>query len=176
MEKTINKKVELHSVEFKNSIKTWLETHHIQIKSGDNDMSSQFLQFVFDYNNIKLSKVDFQKRKRIKNVVEQQDLCIAKRANGERCTRHKKEKHELCGTHIKGIPHGVVNVDAINNVKQKKKTEVWIQEIKGIHYYIDDSNNVYKTEDILANKTSPSIIASWSLTAEGVYTIPAFGI
>ena len=29
---------------------------------------------------------------------------------------------------------------------------VWPQEINGILYYIDNYNNVYKTEDIIANK------------------------
>ena len=175
MEKNINTKIESHSLEFKKSLKKWLETNSAQVKVGSNDITSQFLQFIYDSNKLMLTKEDFQKRKRIKNLVEPHNLCIAKRANGEQCTRHKKDSDTLCGTHIKGTPHGIVNVDN-TKLTTIKKTEVWVQEIKGIHYYIDDSNNVYKAEDILSNKPSPGIIANWSLTNEGVYTIPSFGI
>lgn len=175
MEKNINTKIETHSVNFKNSLKNWLKTNSAQLKCGSNDVTSEFLQFIYDYNKLILTKEDFQKRKRIKNLVEPQYLCIAKRANGEQCTRHKKDNDTLCGTHSKGTPHGILNLDNVN-IKTTKKTEVWAQEIKGIHYYIDDSNNVYKAEDILSNKQSPCIIAKWNLTHEGVYTIPDFGI
>jgi hypothetical protein len=175
MEKNMNKKVDVYNLEFKNAIKKWLETNSAQVKNGSNDNTSQFLQFVFDYNKLTLTKEDFQKRKRIKNLVALQDLCIAKRANGERCTRHKKDNAQLCGTHIKGTPHGVTDINT-DNIVSLKKTEVWVQEIKGINYYIDNMNNVYKPEDVLSNKNSPSIIAKWSLTKDGIYTIPYFGI
>jgi hypothetical protein len=56
------------------------------------------------------------------------------------------------------------------------KVEIWVQEIKGINYYIDNVNNVYKTEDIISNKTVPSIIAKWKLNTNNKYTIPEFGI
>ena len=56
-----------------------------------------------------LSKEDFQKRKRVKNVVPQFERCGAKRANGEQCTRRKKDDSCFCGTHVKGTPHGEVS-------------------------------------------------------------------
>ena len=34
----------------------------------------------------------------------------------------------------------------------------------------------YKPEDIIANKTSPAVIALWAFSPTGTYTIPAFGI
>jgi len=46
--------------------------------------------------------------------------------------------------------------------------EVQIQEIKGILYYIDTSNNVYKTEDILCNSKNPRIIAKYGVE-DGIY-------
>ena len=173
MERRVAKKLDCHFSEFKNDIKKWFQENGCEI-IGDGNKSS-FLQYIFDYDNVSLSKEDFQKRKRIKNVVPQYDRCCAYRANNEQCTRRKKDGSNYCGTHIKGTPHGIVNVDN-TKLTTIKKTEVWVQEIKGIHYYIDDSNNVYKAEDILSNKQSPGIIATWSLTNEGVYTIPSFGI
>ena len=61
----------------------------------------------------------------------------------------KKDDSNFCGTHDKNRPHGVIN-DI--NTEQALNKIVWIQEINGIHYYIDDFNNIYKTEDILENK------------------------
>jgi hypothetical protein len=52
-----------------------------------------------------------------------------------------------------------------------KKVEVWAQDIKGIIYYIDKSNNVYKAEDIMSNKKNPSVIAKYEKNGDD-YTIP----
>ncbi len=54
MEKNINTKIESHSLEFKNSLKKWLETNSAQVKVGSNDITSQFLQFIYDYNKLML--------------------------------------------------------------------------------------------------------------------------
>ena len=62
------------------------------------------------------------------------------------------------------------------SLTQNKKIEIWVQEIKGINYHIDNSNNVYKAEDILSNKKQPAIIAQWSLNHNNAYQIPEFGI
>ena len=183
MEKIINKKIDTHQVDFKNQIKLWFETHNACIQggssgsSGNTDLKSEFLQFVFDSPNIVFDKEDFQKRKRIKNIVASDHLCIAKRANGQQCTRSKKHNNgDFCGTHIKGTPHGEINTKPDDKGKTMTKIEIWVQEIKGINYYIDSNNNVYKPEDIISNKQNPAIIAKWSLSETGVYKIPTFGI
>lgn len=179
MERNINKKVEQYQVEFKNDIKKWLQSESAKITSskGTDDLTSKFLQFIFDYNSLSFNKDDFQKRKRIKNIVPSNDLCIAKRANGEQCTRRKKDETcDFCGTHIKGTPHGEINSNVDDKAKIISKVDIWVQEIKGINYYIDSLNNVYKPEDIISNKQNPAVIAKWSLTDAGVYKIPLFGI
>ncbi len=58
----------------------------------------------------------------------------------------------------------------------KTKIEVWVQEIKGIHYFIDQNNNVYQTEDIISNKSNPDIIAKWVLNDNSDYSIEEFYI
>jgi hypothetical protein len=100
------------------------------------------------------------KRKRVKSVVPQYERCNAKRANGEQCTRKRKLDLCFCGTHEKGRPHG--EIDDQQKTNNVKNIEVWVQDIKGIHYYIDDFGNIYKTEDIISNKTNPSIIAKYA--------------
>jgi hypothetical protein len=57
---------------------------------------------------------------------------------------------QFCGTHIKGQPYGI-ETKQDKTKQQMKKIEIWVQDIKGINYYIDSSNNVYKPEDIIAN-------------------------
>ena len=176
MEKRISKRIEQHQIEFKNAIKGFVDKNGCRLHGTkqDSDLTSEFLKFVFDFENLTLTKDDFRKRKRVKNQVPQYERCTAKRANGEQCTRRRKDGACFCGTHIKGTPHGVIDSD--NETKTVTKIEVWVQEIKGINYYIDDSNNVYLPEDILSNSTSPRKIGVWSLTESGDYQIPALGV
>lgn len=173
MERRVAKKLDSHFTEFKNDIKNWFQENSCEIIGDAN--KSAFLQYIFDYDNVSLSKEDFQKRKRIKNVVPQYDRCCAYRANNEQCTRRKKDGSNYCGTHIKGTPHGIVSSTDVTDVKIKKK-QIWAEEIKGICYYIDDSNNVYDHEDIIKNKENPKIIAKYKVDFEGKYSIPEYGI
>ena len=113
-----------------------------------------------------LEKSDFVKRKRTKNCIPADDRCIAKRANNEQCSRRKKENCLYCGTHSKGIPHGVMNKEE----HQYTKKEVWAEDIQGIIYYIDSEHNVYRNEDVMKNLVNPSIIGKWSKLGT-VYTI-----
>ena len=53
-------------------------------------LCKQLTKFVYEYEKLKLTKEDFMKRKRVKNMVPIQQRCLAKRANGEQCTRKKK--------------------------------------------------------------------------------------
>ncbi len=129
-------------------------------RGGKNDIDAyhaDLMEMVTDYDKIKLCGDDLVKRKRVKNIVPLFDRCIAKRANGEQCTRRKKEGEGYCGTHTKGRPHGSVN-ETPENMVTNKKVEVWIQEIKGIVYYVDAEKNVYDPEDILLNKINPKVI------------------
>lgn len=111
---------------------------------------------------------DLVKRRRSKNSVPVNELCIARRANGERCTRHKKGFGDCCGTHSKGAPLGMIST--VEQSIPHTKLEVWTEDFNGIVYYIDAHHNVYKTEDVLKNKPNPSIYAKWQKIND-VYTI-----
>ena len=79
----------------------------------------------------------------------------------------------FCGTHVKGTPHGVFSEE--ENVEGSKKTiQIWVEDIKGIVYYIDGCENVYNTEDVVSNVENPRIIAKWEKNDEGEYRIPEF--
>jgi hypothetical protein len=173
MENRITKKVESYLTEFKQDVKDWFDKNDTNmVGSSGNNSKSEFLQFIFDYNAINLSKEDFTKRKRVKNQVPGQLRCCAKRANGEQCTRRKKENEEYCGTHIKGTPNGKVDCD-IEEPNLAKKRNIWVQEIKGIQYFIDEQGNVYNHGDVLGNKINPNIIAKYVKNGES-YSIPEF--
>jgi hypothetical protein len=167
MEKRINKKCELFVQEFKSDIKKYMDSRNLSKDSQYSD----FLQYLYDYPSIKLSKEYFQKRKRIKNIVPQFDRCTAKRANGEQCTRRKKDSSEYCGTHVKGTPHGEIVIDASIDSSISNKVEIQLQEIQGIHYYIDKNYNVYKMEDIINNSKSPSVISKYKIMPNGEYKL-----
>uniref|UniRef100_A0A6C0BAM5 Uncharacterized protein n=1 Tax=viral metagenome TaxID=1070528 RepID=A0A6C0BAM5_9ZZZZ len=170
MERRINKRIEAYITTFKDELR-----EKVLNFDAENEMSrNQLIQYIYDYERLTLEKDDFMKRKRVKNVVPFFDRCCAKRANGEQCTRRKKEGDEYCGTHMKGTPHGVA--ESQNEVKdQNQKIEVWAQDIQGIIYYIDKTGNVYQAEDIICNKINPKIIAKYIKTGE-IFSIPQFGI
>lgn len=170
MEKRLNKKVEAYISTFKDSIKEKTS----QLGLAKDDRINHLIQYIYEYDKLYFVKEDFQKRKRVKNYVPICDRCCAKRASSEQCSRKKKDNTEYCGTHLKGTPHGIINND--NEVKNTThKIEVFTKDIRGIIYYLDNSNNVYQTEDIMNSKTNPKIIAKYDKIGDE-YTIPAFGI
>lgn len=171
MERRINKKIENYISEFKDNIRN--KTCELGISSLPE--LKPLIQYICDYDRLTLDKEDFMKRKRVKNVVHLTNRCCAKRANNEQCTRRRKnDSVEYCGTHLKGTPHGVCDLNT--GIKQQgQKVEVWAQDIKGIIYYIDNNNNVYKIEDIMQSKQNPEVIAKYIRVGE-TYMIPEFDI
>lgn len=166
MDKRINNKTRTYIQQFKNDIKGVISKSNI----AGTENANALLQFIYDYQPLEFTKTDFQKRKRVKNVVPYFERCCALRANGEQCTRRKKDSEKFCGTHIKGIPHGEIN--QVTQEPTHTKRTVWAQDIKGIIYYIDKQNNVYDPQDVLNNTVNPKIIAKYQLS-DGEYSIPA---
>lgn len=192
MERNINMLIENEFTKYKNKIKTEiveLINQNKQYENIDNNVIEKInsklmllLQELYDYPILKLEHDVFQKRKRTKNFVELQHRCIAYRANGEQCTRKKKSQY-FCGTHLKGTPHGYIKIDtnSLPQIDGNIKVQVWTQDIGGIHYYIDDNNNVYDSDAILFNEDCPSVIAKYTKsidqeTGEIVYHIPEFNL
>lgn len=165
MEKRIAVKIEEHIDEFKTNIKLFLEKNN----NIDFSAKSELLKYIYDYQNLTLTKEDFVKRKRSKSIVPVYLKCQARRATGEQCTRKHKEDSKFCGTHDKNRPHGIIDSD--NSVENNlKKKEVFVQEFNGINYYIDHANNIYSSDDILSNKTDPNIIGKYTII-DGIYKI-----
>ena len=173
MEKRINEQLKQYLSKFKDDIRDKM----VELSLGETDKVNELLEYVYEYNRLSFEKEDFMKRRRVKNSVPIENRCNAKRANGEQCTRKRKDDCEFCGTHYKGTPNGLMqNQLECSEINSMQKLEVFAEEIKGIVYYVDKFTNVYKTEDILSEKQNPEIIAKYVLTDDNKYTIPEFGL
>lgn len=198
MERRIGAKIDSYTIAFKDEVASKLRDLNAAVaavsntkhnaadadsKDKDQQMQNQqvdslfkqIISFVYDYEKLKLTKEDFMKRKRVKNIVPAQHRCHAKRANGEQCTRKKKAGCDYCGTHTKGVPNSIMD-DAENGSSSaikvsQQNVNVWVQNIKGIEYFIDAKNNVYKHEDVIDNTANPQIIAKCSKNESGLYSI-----
>lgn len=171
MERRLNTKVEQYLTSFKDGIRDKI----IALDITQDDNISQLIEYIYDYNRLTVNKEDFIKRKRVKNSIPENNRCMAKRANGEQCTRRRKHECEFCGTHSKGTPHGLMT--AQQNVGQQNMTiDLIVKEIKGIVYYIDKFNNVYNTEDVMQSKENPRIIARYEKIDDKTFTISQLGL
>uniref|UniRef100_A0A6C0BRQ4 Uncharacterized protein n=1 Tax=viral metagenome TaxID=1070528 RepID=A0A6C0BRQ4_9ZZZZ len=170
MEKRIESKVHKYINTFKDDIKEKMnELGLVDVTNSDNNMSN-LLRYIFDYQGVDWDKDDFTRRKRVKNCVPSIDRCMAKRANGEQCTRRRKDNFQYCGTHSKGTPHGEYQ---INSQKTNEDTviELTVHDINGIMYYIDNDNNVYNQAHVLSNKLNPDCVGKRIALSDGRYKI-----
>lgn len=177
MEKRINKKISEYTSTYKLHIKDSL-LKLCEENLIEKEKFANVIQTLYDYPSLCLTPSDFQKRKRIKNIVPLHERCCALKAASQQCTRRKKNDSDYCGTHVKGIPYGIVSAsDIINETSESvdKTVVVTAHDFSGIIYYIDDTENVYDTVDIHNNKTNPKVIAKYTIDS-GIYKIPQFNI
>ena len=127
------------------------------------------LEKIFHYESLNIDLAQFTKKKRVRNVIATEERCCAYRADKERCTRKKKDGHDVCGTHMKGTPHGMINSE--ETTVTTKKIEVFTRDIQGIVYYIDTNNNVYSSSEILRNKPCPTIIGKCIENSDGTFAM-----
>ncbi len=140
---------------------------------GEVEKVNSLLEYIYEYKRLVYSSEDVSKRNRVKNEINEECRCIARRkSNNEQCTRKQKEGSKYCGTHNKQILIEEINEE---NTLEKKRIDVVARCISGVIYYIDKYENVYNTADILEGKENPSIIAK-AKVINGVFTIPLLNI
>ena len=171
MEKRLNTRIETYITTFKDDIRKKIIEMGFEEKSKTNEL----IEYIYEYTRLTLEKDDFAKRKRVKNAIPISNRCHALRANGEQCTRQRKDNCEFCGTHSKGAPHGLLSQNGQPVPPITQKLEVIAEEIKGIVYYIDQFQNVYKTEDILKGVCNPQVIARYEKCGH-TSRIPSWGL
>ena len=131
MERRLNKKINDYVHDFKKNVIEQIQSVN---KNNQGDMIG-VINYIYQYDKFEVSKDDFMKRKRVKSMVPVYERCCAKRANGEQCTRRKKNDCQYCGTHSKGTPHGMISDQEPQFTTTK--VEVNAIDIKGIVYYLD---------------------------------------
>lgn len=155
MENRINRIVETYLVEFKDGMRNVINRTDIH-----NTDKTTLLEFLYNYEKLEITKENITKRKRVKNVLPVIDRCIACRANGEQCTRRRKEENEYCGTHVKNRPYGIIT--NMSNIQNTVLVSLRVEEVNGIIYHVDELNNVYHNEDIISKVDTPRIIGKFS--------------
>lgn len=159
MDKRMNVLLENYLIHFKNNIKQKTTELDFSEKSKVNDL----LEYVYEYERLIFSKDDFVKRKRVQNTIPEDLRCLANKSCNERCTRRRKEGSEYCGIH-----HKHITTEEQDTVK---KIDVIAKEMEGIVYYVDEFQNVYRTEDILNEKENPRVVAKYEQLAGCRYVI-----
>jgi len=164
MESRINKTIVTYIRSFKSDIGD-------KVKSMDlgDVKTSELMRFIFDYQKLTLKSNDFNKRKRLKNSIPVTNRCSACKANGDQCTRRRRADTEFCGTHSKGVPHGLIK-DTVSSENQNQTVDIFGEDVNGIIYYMDKFSNVYKMEDIMMQNENPTVIGEYTFI-NGVYDI-----
>ena len=91
MERRLTAKVQQHVTNFKNILID---------KINNNANANELKHFISSYDMIEITPDDFIKRKRVKNNIAPCERCMAKRANGEQCSRRKLGQDKLFVEHI----------------------------------------------------------------------------
>lgn len=116
MEAHLQKKVNTYCSTFKHAIFGELDTiiaNLNNLSNTDTDYAIKQLQELkmkatfIPYPEV--DKVVFKKKKRLHNIVAENELCTALCFGGIRCSRRRQGGMVFCGTHIKGQPNGTLN-------------------------------------------------------------------
>ena len=92
----------------------------------------------------------------------QEERCMGRKADGQQCTRRKKDNSCYCGSHIKKLTCGHINDGQVITPREKGKRgrkkkitdsdnrkkfiEAWVDSDLGPDYLIDRNNFVYKND------------------------------
>lgn len=140
-----------------------LQAFHEQTKKILLDISIKYSiskdELYIDYLNSDILKNPsyLKKTRKKKNLTTNtQCLCMARKQDGNQCTRRRKDNLEFCGKHINNRKYG--RIDDHSNIVDKLAEDdnyimTWVEEFNGKEYLVD-SNDIIYTKDV----SSPIII------------------
>lgn len=176
MRKHLKNKMDKYTNTFKRDVIEWVvknqgSSNDNSNHMGMNDMNmTNFIKFVNSYEAF--NDVTAPVKKTQSGI----GICNARRADGEQCTRRIQCKNgtntpglKFCGTHSKGVPYGEIENQVVQPVIRRRY--VFVENINGIGYYVDDKDNIYKTEDVYHNVNDPQIIGIRTKLPSGEYGI-----
>lgn len=166
MDKKINKTIEDYIVSFKDALKQ--KILKLELGKGDGTATTakvnDFLEYLNEYEKLVIDKEEFVKKTRPLPVIPSENRCNGILQNSEQCARRKLPNLHYCGSHCKKLPYGSLSNDSVENTQ----VVVFETSIQGIIYYVDEFDNIYKTEDILNGVKNPEIVAHLSkVTVDG---------
>ena len=150
------------------------------IVSGINDIVNNRIKFVLKELSKDNKDIDYNKlvkkycvappntlfkKKNIKNVIDKNIQCMAKKADGKQCTRRRRIKDnegniispsvDYCGKHLKCIKFGRIDdEEKFKNSGNYIKTRR--ENIDGEYYLVDPTNNAVFTY----NKNNPILVGN----------------
>lgn len=139
--------------------------------SVEKTKANELYQFINDLEKPVILPGEFASSKKPIPIVKEEERCVAIIMNGKQCQRKKTKNSCYCGTHGKQLSTttasssqvisvegggGATTDETIPQTVCMEKVEVEIREIRGIPYYVDKRNNVYKHEEI--HQPNPTII------------------
>lgn len=109
-------------------------------------------------------KVGIDTTQKKSRMIPMEERCMAKRANGGRCTRRRKTEH-FCGTHSKMNDESMI--DDTKEVGELRDMIITNIDIRGITYFTDQDKYLYMPSDILKSAPQPRIIGRYAINDEG---------
>ena len=154
MSETINGEFILNSltVIFNNKLKHILNEISVNYNINIDTLVQKYCEPNLSISDLALP---IKKKKRKKNrILDKNELCMAKKADGHQCTRRRKDGKEYCGKHLNNLKFGRIDDDDKYNDTSKyiKTTQ---EKIDGVDYLVDSNNVVYSFD-----KNNPTIIGS----------------
>lgn len=154
MSETINGEFILNSltVIFNNKLKHILNEISVNYNINIDTLVQKYCEPNLSISDLALP---IKKKKRKKNrILDKNELCMAKKADGHQCTRRRKDGKEFCGKHMNNLKFGRIDDDDKYNDTSKyiKTTQ---EKIDGVDYLVDSNNVVYSFD-----KNNPTIIGS----------------
>ncbi len=129
----------------------------------------QFVRFILDAPPLSLEYKDLPQRKRIVCNIPPHERCLACVASpSKQCSRRRTDQSSFCGTHRQKQPNGVVREDETEALPDDTliPVSIWVQEIRGICYHIDQHGNVYNSRDVASSIQNPRICNKYTFSPE----------
>lgn len=98
-----------------------------------------------DNNEIDLNVFNKKRARKKNKVVKKEELCMARKADMQQCTRRRKPGSEFCGKHCGCLKHGRID-DSEEYTDNDKFIKCQLTNIEGKDYLIDNNNMIYTTD------------------------------
>ena len=134
---------------FNNKLTEIIDSIATEYNLDKEKLISKYIGDVSDISEI----LDDKKKKRKKNkVLNSEELCMAKKADNNQCTRRRKPNCDYCGKHQNNLKFGRIDDEEKFN-DNSKYIRTLHERIGGEDYLIDDNNILYTFD-----KENPTVL------------------